>query len=115
MRSFPLAQAPPPHSVIGRTDRKAVQVHGELPEVAAHPGPVMGSDRSKVTGHSASRCRADKEASLGEPLAEAQEHQVASQRLVLLLPEEVRLLLALLVQPQLRLDAAQLRPTATVT
>lgn len=38
--SFPLGQAPPPGSVIGSLDRKAVDVHGELPEVAADPGSV---------------------------------------------------------------------------
>lgn len=38
--SFPLLQAPPPAFVIGSLDRKAVDVHGELPEVAADPGPV---------------------------------------------------------------------------
>lgn len=79
-------------------------MHGELPEVAAHPGPVLGSDRSGVTCRSVRCVHAEREAegevSLGEPLAEAQVHQVGSQRLVLLLAEEVGLLLALLVQPQ---------------
>lgn len=40
MNSFPLAQSSPPRSVIGSLDRKAVHVHGELPEVAADPGSV---------------------------------------------------------------------------
>lgn len=61
MQSFFLSQAPPPHFVNGSTDRKAVQVHGELPEIAAHPGPVMGSDGSSVRGHSASHLHADKQ------------------------------------------------------
>lgn len=39
-QSFPLAQSPPLRSVIGSLDRKAVHVHGELPEVAADPGSV---------------------------------------------------------------------------
>lgn len=38
--SLPVCQAPPPGSVIGRLDGKAVDVHGELPEVAADPGSV---------------------------------------------------------------------------
>lgn len=115
MQSFFLAQTPPPHSSDGRTDRKAVQVHGEFPEIAAHPGPVMGSNSSSVTGHSASHLHVDKKVSLGEPLVEAQEQQVASQSLVFLLSEEVRLLLARLIQlqrlSQLCLYAAQLKPT----
>lgn len=39
-QSFPLAQSPAPHSVIGSLDRKAVHMHGKLPEVAADPGSV---------------------------------------------------------------------------
>lgn len=41
--SFGLGEAPPSRSLIGTLDRKAVDVHGELPKVGANPGSVADS------------------------------------------------------------------------
>lgn len=103
--------------MVGPMDGKAVQVHGELPEVAAHPGPAgvrqVRGQRSRYVARWHT-CGGRGGVSLGEPLAEAQVEQVGPQGLILLPAEELGLPLALLVQPQglpeLRLNAAQLEP-----